>query len=232
MADVTAKLASRGQAHQRVHVGAVDVDATAVGMHDLTQPLDLCFEHAVRAGVGDHDGSQSIGIRLTPRLQVGEIDVAIRIAAHHDHVHARHLRAGRIRAVGGGRDQAEIAVSLPPGSLPGPNREQARILSLAPRVGLEADAGVARGLAEPGDQLPLEDRIAFPLLDRCEGMDLGELGPGDRDHLARGIELHRAAAQRDHAAIEGEIAIGQLAEVAEHRRLTAMGMEDGVREKR
>jgi hypothetical protein len=40
VADVAAELARRGDADQRVHVGAVDVDPAAVAVHDGAELLD------------------------------------------------------------------------------------------------------------------------------------------------------------------------------------------------
>ena len=36
------------------------------------------------------------------------------------------------------------------------------------------------------------------LIDRDERVQRAELRPGDRDHLGRGVQLHRAGAERDH----------------------------------
>ncbi|PPT16877.1 hypothetical protein XaCFBP7622_21005, partial [Xanthomonas arboricola] len=44
-------------------------------------------------------------------------------------------------------------------------------------------------------------RYMRSLADKDLAMDRTKLGPGHRDHLGGGIELHRAAAQRDHGAI-------------------------------
>ena len=63
-----------------------------------------------------------------------------------------------------GWDQANIAVALAAGLLPGLDDEQPRIFPLAAGVGLQADAGVACGLAEPLPQLPVEQRVALELI--------------------------------------------------------------------
>ena len=63
-------------------------------------------------------------------------------------------------------------------------------------------------------------------------MDVRELGPGDRDHLARRVQLHRARAERDHRAVEGEVLVGEAAQVAQHRGLAVVAVEDRVREER
>ncbi len=56
VAHVAAEFAGGGHADQGVHVGAVHVHAAAVAVHQGAQFLHAGFKHAVRAGVGDHDG--------------------------------------------------------------------------------------------------------------------------------------------------------------------------------
>ena len=59
-------------------------------------------------------------------------------------------------------------------------------------------------------------------------MDVGELWPGDGDHLAGGIELHGATAQRDHAAVQGQVLVAEAADIAQHGGFGVMGVEDRV----
>ena len=51
-----------------------------------------------------------------------------------------------------------------------------------------------------------EALVALRLVGGREGMHAAELRPGDRDHLAGRVELHRAGAERDHGVREREIA--------------------------
>ena len=75
-------------------------------------------------------------------------------------------------------------------------------------------------------------RVAGELAGRRERVQVGEAGQADRFHLGRAVELHRARAERDHAAIEGVVAIGQRAQVAQHRGLGVMRVEDRVGQER
>ena len=59
-------------------------------------------------------------------------------------------------------------------------------------------------------------------------MQLGKTGPGDGDHLTGGVELHGARAQRDHAAVQCQVLVGQLADVTQHAGFGMVGVEDGV----
>ena len=230
VAHVAAELARRGHAHQRIHVGAVDIHATAVRVHQLAQLLHAGLEHAVRARVGDHHRGQVPAVLLAGALQVVEVDVALRVAGRHHHLQAHHLRARGIGAVRRRGDQADVAVAFALRFVEGANRQQAGVLALRAGIGLQADARVAGGFAEPGAQLGVELGIALQLLGRREGMDVRELGPGDRDHLAGRVELHGAAAQRDHAAVEREVLVRQAADVAQHRGLALVGVEHRMRQ--
>ena len=232
VADVAAKLPRRNRADERIHVCPVDVHPPAMGVDEPAQLPDFGLEHAMRARVGDHHRRQPVGILLALGPDLGHVDVAIGVAAGHHHLHPRHLGAGRIGAVGRGGDEADRPVALAAGPLPGLDDQEPRIFPLAAGVRLKGDAGVAGRLAEPLTQLPVEHRISLELVGRREGMNVGEAGPGDRDHLAGGIELHRAAAQRDHAPIKGQILVTQTPDVAEHRRLGVMRVEHRMGEER
>ena len=232
VAHVAAELARRGHSHQRVHVGAVHVHAPAVLVHQRAELLHAHLEHTVRAGVGDHHRGQVRAVLFALGLQVVHVDVAHRVALRHHHAHARHLRAGGVGAVRAFRDQADVAVGFAAALVEGLDDEQARVLALAARVGLQAHAGVAGGLAQPGAELVVHGPVAGQLLARREGVHVGELRPGDGDHLAGGVELHRAAAQRDHAAVQRQVLVAQAADVAQHLRFAVVRVEHRVREVR
>ena len=96
---------------------------------------------------------------------------------------------------------------------------------------MQADACVARGLAQPLAQLFIEQCIALELVSGSEGVHVGKLWPGDGDHLAGGIELHGARAQRNHASVERQIFVAQLADVTQHAGFGMVPVEHGVGEK-
>ena len=84
--------------------------------------------------------------------------------------------------------------------------EEPRVLALGARVRLQGDRGEAGDLAEPALEVGEQLVVAAGLLGGGEGVELPELGPGDRDHLRRRVELHRAGAERDHRVGEREVA--------------------------
>ena len=69
------------QADLGVHVGAVHVDLPAVAVDDLADLLHVFLEHAMRGGVGDHQGGEIVLVLLGLGFQVCDFDVAVRIAA-------------------------------------------------------------------------------------------------------------------------------------------------------
>ena len=94
--------------------------------------------------------------------------------------------------------------------------QQARVFALRARIGLQADARIACGLTQPVAQLFVQLGIALLLVCGRKRMHVGKLGPGDGNHLAGGVELHGATAERNHAAVKRQIFITQTADVAQH----------------
>ena len=58
----------------------------------------------------------------------------------------------------------------------------------------------------------------------------GELGPGDRLHLGGRVELHGARPERNHAAVQRDVLVGQRPQVAHHLGLGAVPGERGMGE--
>ena len=223
--DVTAELTRGAETDHGVHVGAVDIDLAAVVMDHLADLADGLFEHPVGGRVGDHQRGQALAVLLGLGAQVVEIDVAALVAGHHHHAHVDHAGGGGVGAVGRGRDQADVALTLAAARVIGTDGQEAGVLALGAGVGLQGDGVIAGGGAEHGLQLGGELGIALGLVGRGEGMDTAEFRPGDRDHLAGGVELHGAGAQRDHGAIQRQVLVRQLAQVAHQLGLGSVAGE-------
>lgn len=127
-------------------------------------------------------------------------------------------------------DETDGALGVAVGAVVGAYGQEARELALGAGVRLDGHRVVTGDLGETLLQLTDEREVAAGLLDRGEGVDLAELRPGDRLHLGGRVQLHRAGAERDHAAVQRVVPVGQLAQVAQHRRLGAVLVEHGVRE--
>ncbi len=216
MADIGAEIAGPAEADLGVHVRAVEIDLSPVRMDGIADLADGALEDAACAGVGHHDRREAVGVLLCLCLEILEIDRPRLGALDRDDLHARHHPRGRVGPVRRFGDEADIAVCVALAVVVAADREQPRVLTLAPGVGLEAHGVETGDLAEPRFELREEIRVSLHLVGRGEGVDVGELGPGHRDHLARAVELHGARAKRDHVVREAEVAVLHLPQVAEH----------------
>ena len=216
VADVAAEPAGPGQPDQGVEVGAVDVHLAADVVHRRADLGDVVLVDAVRRRVGDHQRRQPIRVLGHFRAQVVEVDVAVGAARHHHDPHAGQCRRRRVGAVGAGRDQAHVAVGLAALGVIRLDRQQTGVLPLRTRVRLQRHRVIPGDRGQPG--LEVGDQLAQPrrVRRRRERMLAGELGPGDRLHLGGRIELHRARAERNHAAVQRNILVGQRPQVAHH----------------
>ena len=70
-------------------------------------------------------------------------------------------------------------------------------------------------MAEHVFEILVSSAYPFACSAGAKRMQIAKLGPGDRDHFGRGVELHRARAQRDHRAVERQVAVGQTAQIAQ-----------------
>ncbi|CUH41249.1 hypothetical protein RUM4293_00117 [Ruegeria atlantica] len=228
VADVTANVTRTRQADHGVHVGAVDIDLTAVIMGDLADLLNGGLEHAMGRGVGDHAGGQMVRMLFRLGAEVGQIDIALVIGLHRHNLIAHHLRRGRVGAMRRGRDQADIAVPFAAGEVIVADGQQACVFTLRARVGLLADRVIAGDLAQLVVQIINHLMIALRLIFGAERVQIAELGPGDRDHLDRGVQLHGAGPQRNHRPVQRQVAVGQTAHIARDLGLGPVLVEDLV----
>src|SRR5450830_102111 len=227
---VAAELARGAEADHGVHVGAIDIHLAAVVMNDGADLADAFLEHAGGRRVGDHQRGEVLAVldRLGP--QVFDIDVTAGIAGGDDHAHAGHVRRGRVGAVGRRRDQADIAALVATALVVGTDRQQAGVFALGTGVRLQGNRVVAGGGAEHRFQLIGQLLVAGTLLGWGERVQGTEFGPGHRDHFAGGIELHGTGAQRDHGAIQGQVLVSQLAQVAHQLGFRVITVEYRVAE--
>ena len=118
---------------------------------------DARLVHAVRGRVGDHQRGQRVAVLVDLGAQVVEVDVAGRAGGHDHHPHPGHHRRRRVGAVRPRRDEADVAVVVAAAAVVGGDRQQARELALAARVGLQRHRRVPGELGQPalqvGDQL-------------------------------------------------------------------------------
>ena len=136
----------------------------AVRVHDVANIPDSGLEDAVRAGIGHHQRSKFARMPLGLGAQVGDVDVAVPVASHHDDLQTGHGSARRIGAMRARRNEADAPLRVAARLVPGANGEQAGELALAAGIRLQADGGKTRGLgeimAQPGDQQLIAARLA------------------------------------------------------------------------
>ena len=212
---VRAVVAGAAQPHLRIEVGAVQIHVAAVLVNDFTNVPDLLLEDAVSGRVGHHHRGEAVGVLRRLDRQILDIDVAPLVAADHYDLHSGQNRAGRVGAVCRRRDQADIAMLLSQGVMAGADHEQARVLSLRSRIGLQRYRGETADFRQPVAQIGHDAGVSPGLFRRRKGMQLTELGPRDRGHLRRRIQLHGARAERDHAGGQREVPRLEAANVAQ-----------------
>ncbi|MCY1419456.1 hypothetical protein D9M71_350460 [compost metagenome] len=232
MRDVGTDVRRARQAYLGIEVGAVHVHLAAVLVHHFADFANPLFVHAVGRRVGDHQARQALPCRMGLGLEVGQVDVAIVVAIDDHHLHTGHLRRRRVGAVGRRRDQAQRALRLVAATVVAGNGHQACVFTLGTGVGLHADGIEAGDRAQPAFQLVDHRLVAGGLGRRGERVQLGKAGPGDGDHLAGGVELHGARAQRDHRLVQRQVLVLQLLEVAQHLGFTVVQVEHRVGEER
>ena len=108
------------------------------------------------------------------------------------------------------------------------NCEQARVFALASRVWLQRNRVIAGELSQPLLEVGHHDHVSLGVLQRGEGVQATKFFPGNSFHLRRGVELHGATAQWNHAAVQCVVLVGEGLEVAHHGGLRAVRVEDRV----
>lgn len=115
VADVASHVARRRDAHECVHVGAVNVDLGAAAVDDVSGLLDGLVKDAVGGWLGDH-GAGHVALGHL-RLQVADVDLSVGERLHAADLEAAHGGRREVGAVGRRRDQTDVAVALPSGLL-------------------------------------------------------------------------------------------------------------------
>ena len=186
----------------------------------------------MRRRIRDHDRREILRVRFRFRFEVGEIDVAVLVTGDDDDLEAHHMGGGGIRSVRRCRDQAHVAMALAATPVVRLDCQKSRELTLRAGVGLQRNRSVPGDRAEHPLEISRELQVTRDLIRRRERMHVRELGPRDRNHLGRSVELHRAGPERNHRAVERDVAIGETPEVTQHLRLGMVAVEDGMGEER
>src|SRR6202022_386592 len=113
-----------------IEIGTVEINLPAERVHNLADRAAVLLEHATGRAIADHNRGKLTGMLLCLAAQVGEIDVSLRIAGDDNHVHSGHMGGSRVRAMGGRRDETDVAVAFPVAAVIGANGEEACVFSL------------------------------------------------------------------------------------------------------
>jgi hypothetical protein len=98
---------------ERVHVRPIHVDLPTVLVDDGADVRDRLLEHAMRGWIRHHQRREIRLVLLGLRVQVGDVDVAVRIRFHDDHLEPGHHGTRWVGAVCRPRNEADVAVPLP-----------------------------------------------------------------------------------------------------------------------
>ena len=128
----------------------------------------------------------------------------------------------------GGGNQADIAVGMTLCQMVVADNCQAAVLTGGTGVRLQGDTCETGHLGQNMLDVVNHFKVSFGLIFRHEGMDGTEFGPAERQHLRSGVQLHGAAAQRNHGAIERKVLHLQLLHVAHHLGFGMVAVEDRV----
>ena len=184
---VGAELPRLGHPYEGVEVGPIEVHLAAVGVDEVAHLGHSGLVHPVGGRVGDHQGAEPVVVLDGLDFQVVHVHVAVVVAGHYHHPHPGHDGAGRIGAVGRGRDEAHVALGIAPTGVVAPDGQQPGQLALGAGVRLERHGGIAgdghQHLLQFSDQRP----VALGLGGRGERVDGRELRPADRLHLSGGV---------------------------------------------
>src|SRR5690348_15282698 len=101
---------------------------------DLANFDDVLFKHAMRRGISYHQGCKSIPMPFRLHSQIAQVNVALRITGHRDHMETSHRRRRGIGAVSRSWNQANVASTFSLLTLICANRQQARVLALGARI--------------------------------------------------------------------------------------------------
>ena len=215
----------RRQADLGIQVGAVHVDLPALLVDGGAHVVDRVLEDAVRRRVGDHQRAEPRG-RARPPSPADPRDRRCRPRRRPPPPAAGRAMAALAGLVpwAEGRDQDHIAVALSARPVERPESPAGRRTRPGrPSCGLQRHGVEAGDGAQQRFELLDDPPVAARLRGRCEGMDVAELGPGDRLHLRRRIQLHRARAEGNHRRVEADVLALEPLQIPHHLQARSDG---------
>ncbi len=228
MAHVGSHVSGAGEANLCVHVGTVHIDQSTGTVDDINNFQNTLFESTVSGRISNHDAGQIVLVLLHLCLEVVDVHIAAVVTFHHHNRHAGLGGAGGVGSVGTGGNKAHVALSLSLVDMVVAYHGQTAVLASSTRVGLQRHSGKT---CNNGQQIFHFVNQLVPtlcLVRRRKGMDGSELAPAQRQHLGGGIQLHGAAAQRNHGTVQAQVLHLQFLHVAHHLGLAVILVEYAV----
>ena len=185
---IDAKIARPHLAHQRVHIGAVHVEQSALGVQNRGDLGDVLLENSQRVGIGQHERGN---IFAHLRLQSGDIHHAARIRFQVFDGIVDHRRRRRIRSMRGvwnqnffSRASLRMVIS--------PHHEQTGHLAMRAGGGLQRDCVHARDFDQALAQRFQNLQRALRNLLRLVGMPVRQSLHARHRFIHPRVVLHRA----------------------------------------
>ena len=141
VAGIDAEFAWSTDADQGIEVGTIHINLAARLVNFFAKISDSRLEDTVGGGIGDHGGGDSRSVFFEFCVEVGKIDVPLRVARDRNDPKTDEYSTGRVCAVCGNRNEADITCGVSSGLMPSADREKACVLSLGACVRLEGDMG-------------------------------------------------------------------------------------------
>ena len=145
-------------------------------MDDLANLDDPGLEHAVGRGISHHQGGEPVPVQFRLGAQVGDIDVAVGVAADDDDRQAGQNGARRVGAVGGTGDQTDVPRRVAATLMPGADDKKPGEFALGSGVGLQRDGGEAGRRAQHVFQFRDQLQRPLGLVQRRKGMQAANSG--------------------------------------------------------
>ena len=136
VADVCSDGTRIGQADLCIHVGSVHIQLTAASVNDVAHFLDVHFEDTVSGWIGDHAGSQVVLVGFGFCTEIFQVDVTLVVTFYRNGRETALDRTCRIRTVGRGRKQDDVAMSLSDAFQVSPDYAQTCIFAGGPGIRL------------------------------------------------------------------------------------------------
>ena len=221
---IDAEIARAHLADDGVEVRPVAIDITARRMDRVGYRLHVALEQAASVGVGDH---HTRNVRPEPRLERLEIDTPF--GSRRDILNLVACKGssggiGAMCAFGHQDNLARIAARL----MRSANAQYAAQLAMRTRLGAHRDAVHAGQFDQPVGEFVDHLQRAADGAGRLQGVDIGKAGH-PRDFLVEArIVLHRAAAEREQAKVDGVVLAAETSVVTHRLAFLQRGQADRV----